>query len=134
MQHSSPRNGDEGGDGGEGVAGTEGAADGFGAARLVAEELAADLSVDGASVAFQAGLEGLAAAFGVGEGPAGGFVGFEGAGDAVVGVGVDAVVDIGDVEAFGQDFEVAGVRCIGDEEVADGGALHGLDALDSGLG
>ena len=133
MQRSSPGNGDEGGDGGEGVAGPEGAADGFGAAGLVAEEGATDLRVDGAGVAFQAGLEGLAAAFGVGQGSSGGFVGLEGAGHAVVGVGVDAVVDIGDVEAFGQDFEVAGVRCIGDEEVADGGALHGLDALDGCL-
>ena len=38
--------GDEGGDGGEGVAGPEGAADGFGAAGLVAEELAADIGID----------------------------------------------------------------------------------------
>ena len=80
------------------------------------------------------GLEGDAAAFGMRERPAGGLVGLEGAGDAVVGVGVDAVVDIGDVEAFGQDFEVAGVAGVGDEEVADGGAGHGLDALGGSFG
>ena len=49
----------------------------------------------------EGGLEGDAAAFGVGEGSAGGLMRLEGGGDAVVGVGVDAVVDIGEVEAFG---------------------------------
>lgn len=79
-------------------------------------------------------LEGDASAFGVGQGPAGGFVGEEDGGGAVVGVGVDAVVDCCDVEAFGQDFEVAGVASVGDEEVADGGARHGLDALGGSFG
>ena len=46
----------------------------------------------------------MAAAFGVGEWAALGFVRKQVAGGAVVGVGVDAVVDLGDVDAFGQDF------------------------------
>ena len=53
---------------------------------------------------------------------------------AVVGVGVDAVVDFSDVDAFGQDFEVAGVVGVGDEKVADGRARQCLYALDGGLG
>ena len=83
---------------------------------------------------IKGGLQGDAAAFGVRKGPAGGFVGEQDGRGAVVGVGVDAVVDLGYVEAFGQDFEVAGVAGVGDEEVADGGAGHGLDALGGSFG
>ena len=63
-----------------------------------------------------------------------GFVREQGRRRAVVGVGVDAVVDFGDVEAFDQDFEVAGVVGVGDEKVADGRARQSLYALDGGLG
>ena len=76
----------------------------------------------------------MAAAFGMGERASLGFVREQVAGGAVVGVGVDAFVDSGDVEAFDQDFEVAGVVGVGDEKVADGRARQRLDALDGGFG
>ena len=82
---------------------------------------------------LEGGLEGDAAAFGVGEGSALGFVGEQDGRGAVVGVGVDAVVDLGDLDAFGQDFEVAGVVGVGDEEVTDGGAVHCTDSLGGGF-
>ena len=76
----------------------------------------------------------MAAAFGMWKRPALGFVREQGRRSAVVGVGVDAVVDFSDLYAFGQDFEVAGVVGVGDEKVADGRARQRLDALDSSFG
>ena len=79
-------------------------------------------------------LEGEAAAFGVEERAARGFVGQQSRRYAVIGVGVDAVVDQGDMDSFGQDLEVVGVASVSDEKVPNGRAGHGLDALDGGLG
>ena len=76
----------------------------------------------------------MAAAFGMGEWAALGFVREQDRRRAVVGVGVDAVVDFSYVDAFGQDFEVAGVEGVGDEKVADGRARQCLDAIDSSFG